>query len=84
MRNLDTVIQDLVIANRILAREEVVDAYGHISVRHPENPKHFFLARSVAPELVEAGDIVGSRGIDTMDTREHGWSDSCCPDRVGS
>ena len=58
MRNLDTVIQDLVIANRILAREEVVDAYGHISVRHPENPKHFFLARSVAPELVEAGDIV--------------------------
>ena len=47
MSNLDTVIQDLVIANRILAREEVVDAYGHVSVRNPENPKHFFLARSV-------------------------------------
>ena len=27
-------------------------------MRNPENPKHFFLARSVAPELVEAGDIV--------------------------
>ena len=49
MSNLDTVIRDLVIANRILAREEVVDAYGHVSIRHPDNPKHFFLARSVAP-----------------------------------
>jgi len=28
MSNLDAVIQELVIANRILAREEVVDAYG--------------------------------------------------------
>src|SRR5437763_10826891 len=69
MRNLDTVIQDLVIANRILAREEVVDAYGQISVRHPENPKHFFLARSVAPELVEAGDIV-ELGLDGQPVRE--------------
>jgi ribulose-5-phosphate 4-epimerase/fuculose-1-phosphate aldolase len=56
MSNLDTVIQDLVIANRILAKEDVVDAYGHISVRHPGNPKHFFLSRSVSPELVERDD----------------------------
>jgi hypothetical protein len=34
MSNLDTLIQDLVIANRILAKEDVVDAYGHVSVRH--------------------------------------------------
>src|SRR5437588_11600359 len=58
MSNLDTVIRDLVIANRILAREEVVDAYGHVSIRHPDNPKHFFLARSVAAELVEPEDII--------------------------
>ncbi len=58
MANLDTIIKDLVIANRILAREDVVDAYGHISVRNPENPKHFFLSRSLSPELVEPGDIV--------------------------
>jgi ribulose-5-phosphate 4-epimerase/fuculose-1-phosphate aldolase len=58
MRNLDTVIQDLVIANRILAKEDVVDAYGHVSVRNPGNPTHFFLARSLAPELVERDDIV--------------------------
>ncbi len=39
MSNLDTLIKDLVIANRILAKEDVVDAYGHVSVRNPNNPK---------------------------------------------
>src|SRR5580658_7713610 len=58
MNSLDTLIQDLVIANRILAKEEVVDAYGHVSVRHPENPGRFLIARSVSPELVTAEDIV--------------------------
>ena len=58
MSTIDTVIQDLVIANRILAKEDVVDAYGHVSVRHPGNPKHFFISRSLAPELIERGDIV--------------------------
>jgi ribulose-5-phosphate 4-epimerase/fuculose-1-phosphate aldolase len=51
-------LNDLVIANRILANENVVDAYGHVSIRHPEDPKRFFLARSLAPELVEPADIM--------------------------
>lgn len=51
-------ITELVIANRILANEDVVDAYGHVSVRNPEAPEHFFLAHSKSPALVEAGDIV--------------------------
>jgi HCOMODA/2-hydroxy-3-carboxy-muconic semialdehyde decarboxylase len=58
MSDLKALVQDLVIANRILAREEVVDAYGHVSVRHPDNPNHFLIARSLAPELVDAEDIV--------------------------
>ncbi len=58
MSTIDSLIQDLVIANRILAKEDVVDAYGHVSVRHPDNPKHFFISRSLAPELIEKGDIV--------------------------
>src|SRR5437899_12783319 len=69
MHNLDTVIQDLVVANRILAKEDVVDAYGHVSVRNPDNPKHFFLSRSVAPELVERDDIV-ELGLDGQPVRE--------------
>jgi len=56
--SLDNIFRDLVIANRILAKEDVVDAYGHVSVRHPDNPHHFLIARSVAPDLVGADDIV--------------------------
>jgi ribulose-5-phosphate 4-epimerase/fuculose-1-phosphate aldolase len=58
MSKLDDLIRDLVIANRILAKEDVVDAYGHVSVRHPDDPNRFLIARSVSPELVTAGDIV--------------------------
>jgi HCOMODA/2-hydroxy-3-carboxy-muconic semialdehyde decarboxylase len=58
MSNLDNIFRDLVIANRILATEEVVDAYGHVSIRHPDNPNHFLIARSLAPDLVTADDIV--------------------------
>ena len=58
MSNLDSLIQDLVIANHILAKEEVVDAYGHVSVRHPDHPDRFFIARSLAPDLVGPEDIV--------------------------
>src|SRR5260370_40900831 len=58
MSNLGPLIQDLVIANRILAKEEVVDAYGHVSIRHPDEPNHFLIARSLAPDLVGPEDIV--------------------------
>ena len=58
MNALDRLVNDLVVANRVLAKEEIVDAYGHISVRHPDNPKRFFLARSLAPELIAREDIV--------------------------
>ncbi len=58
MSQVDNLLNDLVIANRILGHQEVVDAYGHVSVRNPDQPDHFFLARSVAPELVTHDDIV--------------------------
>ena len=51
-------VEDLVTANRILADLGVLDGYGHVSIRVPGDPKHFLLARSVAPELVTAADIV--------------------------
>src|SRR5580700_7513660 len=58
MSQLDDLLRDLVVANRILSHEDVVDAYGHISVRHPDNPKRFFLSRSRAPDLVERHDLI--------------------------
>jgi HCOMODA/2-hydroxy-3-carboxy-muconic semialdehyde decarboxylase len=71
MSSFDTLIQDLVIANRILAKEDVVDAYGHVSVRHPDNPGHFLIARSIAPELVTAEDIV-ELDLDGQPARDEG------------
>jgi HCOMODA/2-hydroxy-3-carboxy-muconic semialdehyde decarboxylase len=58
MADLPSVIRDLVVANRILARENVVDAYGHVSVRHPDDPRRFLLATSIAPEMVEEAHII--------------------------
>ena len=58
MTDLDRALADLVIANRILAHENVVDAYGHVSIRHPLDPKRFLLARSLSPEMVEEADVM--------------------------
>jgi HCOMODA/2-hydroxy-3-carboxy-muconic semialdehyde decarboxylase len=69
MSTLDTVLNDLVIANRILAKEDVVDAYGHVSIRHPDKPNHFFISRSLAPELIDRGDIV-ELGLDGQPVRD--------------
>ena len=51
-------IDDLVAANRILSDQGVVDGFGHVSARHPGDPKRFLLARSMAPGLVTADDIM--------------------------
>ena len=51
-------IEDLVAANRILYDQGVVDGFGHVSVRHDKNPELFLLARSMAPGLVTAADIM--------------------------
>jgi len=58
MTDLERVLADLVIANRILAHEGIVDAYGHVSVRHPREPKRYLLARSLSPEMVQQADIM--------------------------
>ncbi len=58
MSKLDYLLEELVTANRILAREEVVDSFGHISVRHPDNPQRFLLSRARAPDLIEKDDIM--------------------------
>ena len=55
---LGSALDDLVIANRILANEGVIDAFGHVSIRDPRRPDRYFLARSRSPGLVERGDIM--------------------------
>lgn len=58
MIKLMSCLRELVIANRILSREGVVDAFGHISVRHPDDPDRFFVSKSCSPELVTLDDIM--------------------------
>jgi len=54
----DSTMISLVLANRILAREGVIDDFGHVSVRHPTNPSRFLLSRSRSPEVVTRDDIL--------------------------
>jgi ribulose-5-phosphate 4-epimerase/fuculose-1-phosphate aldolase len=51
-------IEELVAANHILFDQGVVDAFGHVSVRHDKRPDRFLLARNMAPGRVTAEDII--------------------------
>ena len=52
-----TALRELVAANRILAGEGVLDAFGHVSIRHPGNPTEYIISRSLSPELVTVPDL---------------------------
>jgi ribulose-5-phosphate 4-epimerase/fuculose-1-phosphate aldolase len=53
-------LTELALSYRILVNEHVLDAYGHVSIRHPKNPNRFLMARSgeLAPAYVTAKDIM--------------------------
>jgi len=53
-----SLIADLAAASRILAAHGVVDGSGHVSLRHPEAPGRYLMARSVAPALVTPDDMI--------------------------
>ena len=53
-----SVLEDIAAASRILADQGVVDAFGHVSMRHPHAPDRFLMARAVAPALVTPEDIM--------------------------
>ncbi len=53
-----TLIEDLVVANRVLADLGVLDGFGHVSVRHDKDTNRYLMSRSMAPALVKAGDVL--------------------------
>jgi ribulose-5-phosphate 4-epimerase/fuculose-1-phosphate aldolase len=66
-------VDDLVAANRTLARLNVLDAFGHVSVRDPRNPHRYLISRSIAPESVTRADIlVLDLDSQTVDPKEDG------------
>ncbi|WP_114964450.1 class II aldolase/adducin family protein [Alkalilacustris brevis] len=58
MSAADRLLDDLVVANRILASEGICDAFGHVSVRHPDRPDRYLLSRALSPELIVRDDIM--------------------------
>ena len=65
-----SLIEDLVIANHVLTSHGVLDAFGHVSVRHPGNPDRFLMSRSLMPALTAAGDILEyDLGANPVDAR---------------
>lgn len=48
----------VMIANRILAQQGVLDAFGHVSFRHPDHPDRYVMSRSLAPQLVTEHDLL--------------------------
>jgi HCOMODA/2-hydroxy-3-carboxy-muconic semialdehyde decarboxylase len=55
--NLAQARHDLAVANRVVAYEGIIDAFGHVSMRHPTKPDRYLISRSRSPEVVEAADI---------------------------
>ena len=51
-------LHELIVATRILANEKILDAFGHVSVRNPNDPSRYFIPRHRAPELAEISDLV--------------------------
>lgn len=58
VESMASLIWDLVAANRILADQDVLDGYGHVSVRNERDASRYLLARSMAPEITTADDIM--------------------------
>ena len=69
----DAAVADLVVANRILAAEGVLDGFGHVSIRDPRDPACYLMSRSLAPALVTAADIV-QHDLDSKPTQDQGQS----------
>lgn len=51
-------VHELVIANHVLAMEGVLDAYGHVSIRNPDDPNTFLMSRSRSAEIVADDDVL--------------------------
>jgi ribulose-5-phosphate 4-epimerase/fuculose-1-phosphate aldolase len=67
--NLVDVRRELSLGNRICANEGILDAFGHVSMRHPDNPNRYLLSRSLAPQLVSPDDFI-EYDLDSKPIRE--------------
>jgi HCOMODA/2-hydroxy-3-carboxy-muconic semialdehyde decarboxylase len=55
---LDQAREQLARANRMIANEGVLDAFGHVTMRHPTDPGRYLMSYSRGPELVQPEDVL--------------------------
>jgi HCOMODA/2-hydroxy-3-carboxy-muconic semialdehyde decarboxylase len=86
-----SLIDDLVLANRMLSRElNILDAQGHVTARSRINPNHYYISRYLAPGDVTASDLIendldsnavaGPRNDQARETYLHGEIYKARPD----
>lgn len=51
-------IREFITGSHILHFHAVLDAYGHLSFRHPLDPSHFFMSRNIAPGTISSPEDV--------------------------
>jgi ribulose-5-phosphate 4-epimerase/fuculose-1-phosphate aldolase len=57
-RQLQSCLHELAVANHIFVNEGIIDAFGHVSARHPFHPNRYFLSCARPPELIEVSDLI--------------------------
>jgi len=58
-QSLAEVLDEFVLANRILADQSIIaDGFGHLSVRSPADPNRFYMSRARAAGLVTREDVL--------------------------
>jgi HCOMODA/2-hydroxy-3-carboxy-muconic semialdehyde decarboxylase len=70
-KKLAEALAELALANRIAANEGVLDTFGHVSMRHPANPRRYFLSKSSSPDMVTAEGLI-EYDLDSQPMREPG------------
>ena len=59
-------IEDLVTAYKILLNEDVLDSFGHVSVRSATDPDRFLMPYALPPSLVRIEDIIEYQVADSQ------------------
>ena len=67
---LEDLFKGLVTASHILHHNGVLDAYGHISVRSPDDKNTFYMSSNMSPALLSSPDDLVEYHVDSAEAVE--------------
>jgi len=83
-------LEELTLANRMLAEAGILDGQGHVTARSRTNPNHYYIARYLSPGGVSTADFIendldsnsvhGPRNDQARETHLHGQIFKARPD----